>query len=63
MRGGETMSKGILIKGAEMPTPTQDGLDTFLDVRIYSDGSVLIPCGGGNCGSAKAEEIEYTEEQ
>lgn len=57
------MSKGILIKGAEMPTPTQDGLDTFLDIRIYSDGSVLIPCGGGNCGSAKAEEIEYTEEQ
>ena len=55
------MSKGILIKGVTMPTATEDDLTTFMDARIYSDGSVLLPCGG-NFGECTAEEIEYTEE-
>ena len=38
-----------------------NGLTTFMDARIYSDGSVLLPCGG-NFGECTAEEIEYTEE-
>lgn len=53
--------KAIIIKNAEMPTPTQDGLDTFLDVRIYSDGSVLIPCAEGNCNTVRAEETDLEE--
>ena len=54
--------KAIIIKNVAMPTPTEDGLDTFLDVRIYSDGSVLIPCSEGNCSTVRAEQIEYKEE-
>lgn len=54
--------KGILIKGISMPEPTTDGMTTFLDARIYSDGEVLIPCMQGECGTVKAEEIEYTED-
>ena len=46
--------KSILIKGVEMPKA--DG--TFLDVRIYADGSVLIPCAMGNCTNASAEEVD-----
>lgn len=45
--------KAVLIKGLEMP---DDG--GFVDVRINSDGSVLLPCAMGECGTLKAEEIE-----
>jgi len=54
--------KAIIIKNVCMPTKTDSGLDTFMDVRIYSDGEVLIPCAQGNCTETTAEEIEYTEE-
>lgn len=54
--------KAIVIKNVAMPEQTEDGLDTFLDVRIYSDGSVLIPCSEGNCSTVSAEQIEYLEE-
>lgn len=33
--------EGILIKGITMPD--ENG---FIDVRIYGDGEVVIPCGG-----------------
>lgn len=46
--------KAILLKGLEMPK----GEGTFLDVRIYADGSVLVPCGDGECAEASAEETE-----
>ena len=46
--------KAILIKGVEMPK----GDGTFLDVRINSDGSVLVPCAMGECTTASAEEVE-----
>ena len=49
--------KAIIIKGVEMPDPRG-----FLDVRIYGDGSVLIPCAMGECGTVKAEEIEVEDE-
>lgn len=45
--------KSVIIRGLELP---EDG--GFVDVRIYSDGSVLIPCAMGECGTMKAEEIE-----
>ena len=54
--------KGILIKGIAMPSSTEDGLTTFLDTRIYSDGTVLVPCMQGNCSTVKAEEVEIEEE-
>ena len=53
--------KAILIKGIEMPSSTEDGLTTFLDARIYSDGEVLIPCMHGNCSTVRAEQIEIEE--
>ena len=46
--------KAIILKGLEMPK----GEGTFLDVRIYADGSVLIPCAMGNCTNASAEEVD-----
>lgn len=46
--------KAILLKGLEMP----QGEETFLDVRINSDGTVLIPCGTGECDTVRAEQIE-----
>lgn len=54
--GGETM-KAVLIKGIGMP----EGEGTFIDVRINSDGSVLIPCGPGEIGECTAEEINCEE--
>ena len=52
------MSKSVIIHGLAMPEPTEDGLKTFVDVRIYSDGEVLLPCAAGECDTLKAEEAE-----
>lgn len=49
--------KAIIIKGVEMPD-----VRGFLDVRIYGDGSVLIPTHMGECEKAKAEEIDIKDE-
>ena len=49
--------KAVLIKGIGMP----EGEGTFIDVRINSDGSVLIPCGPGEIGECTAEEINCEE--
>ena len=49
--------KAVIIKGLEMPD--EKG---FVDARIYGDGTVLLPCCGGNCSTIKAEEIEIEEE-
>ena len=57
--GGETM-KAIIIKGLGMPVPTDDGMTTFVDARIYSDGSVLLPCNGETL-EASAEEVNIEE--
>lgn len=43
----------IFINGIDMPTG-----DSFLGVRINSDGTVLIPFGMGNCTVVKAEHGE-----
>ena len=50
--------KAIIIKGMEMPEN-----NGFIDVRIYADGKVLIPCAMGNCSTVTAEEIDYQEEE
>ena len=52
--------KAIIIKGLGMPVPTDDGMTTFVDARIYSDGSVLLPCNGETL-EASAEEVEIEE--
>ena len=49
--------KAIIIKGIEMPDKRG-----FLDVRIYGDGTVLLPTHMGECGSVKAEEVDIPEE-
>lgn len=46
----------IIIKGLEMPN--ENG---FLDVRIYGDGTVLIPTHMGECTEVKAEQVEVEE--
>ena len=48
--------KAILIKGIEMPN--ENG---FLDIRVYGDGSVVIPCCDGNFSEVKAEETEVED--
>ena len=50
------MSKGILITGVSMPE--EQG---FLDLRIYGNGSVLLPCGDETV-ECKAKEAETDEE-
>lgn len=50
--------KAIIIKGVEMPDERG-----FLDVRIYGDGTVLLPAHAGECGTAKAEEVEIGQEE
>lgn len=50
--------KAIIIKGVEMPDERG-----FLDVRIYGDGTVLLPAHAGECGTAKAEEVEIDQEE
>lgn len=45
--------KAILIKGIEMPD--ENG---FIDIRVYGNGNVVIPCCDGNFSEVKAEEIE-----
>ena len=60
MGGGETM-KAIIIKGLGMPVPTDDGMKTFCDVRIYSDGSVLVVSCPGEFDECSAEETEVNE--
>ena len=52
------MSKAVIIHGLGMPVPTDDGMTTFVDVRIQSNGEVLLPLCNGECGTMKAEEIE-----
>ena len=54
------MAKGVFIKGLDMPKPTDDGMTTFVDARIYSDGSVLLPCNG-ELGETTAQEIEIED--
>ena len=49
--------KAILIKGIGMP----EGENTFVDVRINSNGSVLIPCADNQGEGCTAEEIEVEE--
>ena len=49
--------KAILIKGIGMP----EGENTFIDIRVHSDGSVLIPCGCDQGDGCKAEETEVNE--
>lgn len=48
--------KAIIIKGLEMPD--ENG---FLDVRIYGNGTVLVPSHGGECATVKAEQTEVEE--
>lgn len=48
--------KGILITGIEMPN--EDG---FIDIRVYGNGNVIIPCCDGNYSEVKAEEIEVKD--
>ncbi|MBQ1573711.1 MAG: hypothetical protein IIZ78_21510 [Clostridiales bacterium] len=50
--------KAIIIKGIEMPDKRG-----FLDVRIYGDGTVLLPAHAGECETAKAEEVEIYQEE
>lgn len=48
--------KAVIIKGIEMPD--ENGM---LDVRIYGDGTVFVPCAMGEGGNFKAENIEIPE--
>lgn len=50
------MKKAILITGVTMPEK-----DFFIDLRVYGNGKVVIPCGGRSV-KAKAKEIELPEE-
>lgn len=49
--------KAILITGVTMPEERG-----FVDLRIYGDGSVLMPCGGGTV-ECEAKEVDYEEEE
>ena len=49
--------KAILIKGAEMPD--ENG---FLDIRVYGNGKVFMPCAAGEGSEATAEEIEIPDQ-
>ena len=49
--------KAIIIKGIEMPDERG-----FIDARIYGDGTVLLPCAAGECGTVTAEEIELEDD-
>ena len=49
--------KGILISGVSMPDERG-----FVDLRIYGDGSVIMPCGEDTI-ECRAEEIEIEEEE
>lgn len=51
--------KAVLIKGLEMPT----GEDTFVDVRIQSDGKALLVGCMGHCSVYDAEETDCEEEE
>lgn len=48
--------KAILIKGVSMPEERG-----FVDIRIYGDGEVVIPCGG-SAAKAKAEAVTVPDE-
>ena len=50
------MKKAIIITGVTMPDK-----DGFIDMRVYGDGKVVVPCGGRSV-KAKAKEIELPEE-
>ena len=50
--------KAVVIKGLEMPD--ENG---FLDVRIYGNGTVFVPCAMGEGTEYKAEEIECEEKE
>ncbi len=45
--------KAVVIKGLELP---EEG--GFVDVRINSDGTVLLPCAMGECNTLEAKEID-----
>ena len=49
--------KSVVIEGLEMPT----GEDTFIDIRIQSDGKAIMPGCMGHCTVFKAHGIEETE--
>lgn len=49
--------KAIMIKGLELPKVE----DTFIDVRIQSNGKALLHCGMGKCSVYDAEEIDVAD--
>lgn len=51
--------KALLIKGLEMPT----GDNSFVDIRIQSNGTALLPCGMGFCSTYEVEEVETEPEK
>lgn len=55
--------KSVIIKNLALPVPTEDGFDTFIDLRIQSNGKALMHCGMGNCVVYQVEEIETEEEK
>lgn len=50
--------KAVIIKGLELPD--QDG---FTDIRIYGDGTAVMPMCMGSCVNYDVEEIELPEEE
>ena len=54
--------KSVIIKNLTLPIPTEDGYETFIDLRIQSNGKALMHCGMGNCVVYEAEEIETEDE-
>ena len=50
--------KAILIKNVGMPN--ENG---FLDIRVYGNGKVFLPCAMGEGGETTAEEIEIPDEK
>lgn len=49
--------KALIIKGLELPTTE----GSFIDIRIQSDGTALLPCGMGMASVYTVEEIELPE--
>lgn len=50
--------KAVIIKGLELPDK-----DGFVDVRIYGDGTAVMPCSMGNCNTYNVEQIECEKEE
>lgn len=51
--------KAIVIKNLALPT----GEDTFIDLRIQSNGKALLHCGMGRCSTYEVEEVEIPDEK